>query len=43
MTPEDLADAAIDLAEEGMPRREMPIAAVFEMGGEIIASPTPEP
>ncbi|MFI1996940.1 hypothetical protein [Actinoplanes sp. NPDC020271] len=38
MTPEELVDAAISVAEEGVLRREMPIGAVVEMGGEIIAS-----
>jgi tRNA(adenine34) deaminase len=38
VTPHDLLDAAIGVAEEGMSRREMPIGAVMEMGGKIIAS-----
>lgn len=38
MTPEDLVDAAIVVAEQGVTRGEMPIGAVVEMGGEIIAS-----
>ena len=37
MTPEELVEAAIEVAEEGMARGEMPIGAVVEMGGKIIA------
>ncbi|MEU8655884.1 nucleoside deaminase [Actinoplanes philippinensis] len=37
MTPDELVGAAIDVAEEGLARGEMPIGAVVEMGGEIIA------
>ncbi|WP_433382111.1 nucleoside deaminase [Actinoplanes sp. CA-142083] len=36
MTPDDLVAAAIEVAEEGMARGELPIGAVVEMGGEII-------
>ncbi len=38
MTPDELVEAAIAVAEEGMARGEAPIGAVVEMGGEIIAS-----
>lgn len=38
MTPQELVQAAIDVAEQGMARGEMPIGAVVEMGGTIIAS-----
>jgi tRNA(adenine34) deaminase len=38
VTPQDLVAAAIQVAEDGMARGEMPIGAVVEMGGEIIAS-----
>jgi tRNA(adenine34) deaminase len=37
MTPDDLVRAAIDVAEEGMAQGEMPIGAVVETGGRIIA------
>lgn len=37
MTPEDMVDAAIDVAEDGMARGEMPIGAVVEMGGRIVS------
>ncbi|GAA2603710.1 deaminase [Paractinoplanes durhamensis] len=37
MTPDELVGAAIDVAEEGMARGELPIGAVVEMGGRIIA------
>ncbi|MCU7724553.1 nucleoside deaminase [Actinoplanes sp. KI2] len=37
MTPDELVRAAIEVAEEGMAHGELPIGAVIEMGGEIIA------
>src|SRR5689334_9227402 len=37
MTPDEMVAAAIDVAEEGLRSGEMPIGAVVEMGGEIIA------
>ncbi|MEV4347942.1 deaminase [Actinoplanes sp. NPDC049596] len=38
MTPDDLVQAALEVAEDGLGRGELPIGAVVEMGGEIIAS-----
>lgn len=37
MTPDDMVKAAIGVAEEGMAQGEMPIGAVVEMGGRIVA------
>ncbi|GAA0553895.1 hypothetical protein GCM10010172_40600 [Paractinoplanes ferrugineus] len=37
MTPDDMVKAAIDVADEGMACGEMPIGAVVEMGGRIVA------
>jgi tRNA(adenine34) deaminase len=37
MTPDDMVQAAIEVAEHGMSQGELPIGAVVEMGGEIIA------
>jgi tRNA(adenine34) deaminase len=37
MTPDDMVKAAIDVAEEGMAQGEMPIGAVVEMGGRVVA------
>ncbi|SNY45512.1 nucleoside deaminase [Paractinoplanes atraurantiacus] len=38
MTPDDLVRAALNVAEDGLTRGELPIGAVVETGGEIIAS-----
>lgn len=38
MTPDDLILAALDVAEHGMTEGEMPIGAVVEMNGDIVAS-----
>ncbi|GAA0546539.1 hypothetical protein GCM10010172_30270 [Paractinoplanes ferrugineus] len=38
MTPDAMIQAALEVAEEGLARGEMPIGAVVEMGGQIIAS-----
>ncbi|MBL7257867.1 nucleoside deaminase [Paractinoplanes lichenicola] len=37
MTPDDLMLAALDVAEEGLAHGEMPIGAVVELNGKIIA------
>jgi tRNA(adenine34) deaminase len=37
MTPDELVEAAIDVAEEGMAHGELPIGAVVEMGGQIVS------
>ena len=37
MTPDELVAAAIEVAEDGMTHGELPIGAVVEMGGRIIA------
>jgi tRNA(adenine34) deaminase len=37
MTPDELVRAAIAVAEDGLAHGELPIGAVVEMGGEIIA------
>ncbi|WP_250003720.1 nucleoside deaminase [Actinoplanes sp. M2I2] len=37
MTPDELVGAAVDVAEDGMASGELPIGAVVETGGEIIA------
>ncbi|XVU20696.1 deaminase [Actinoplanes sp. CA-054009] len=38
MTPDDLVEAALAAAEDGLDHGELPIGAVVEMGGEIIAT-----
>ncbi|MBM2616196.1 hypothetical protein JIG36_11575 [Actinoplanes sp. LDG1-06] len=38
MTPDSLVQAALAVAEDGMTAGEMPIGAVLEMNGEIIAT-----
>ncbi|MCY1143313.1 deaminase [Actinoplanes sp. Pm04-4] len=38
MTPDEMVAAAIEVAEAGMAGGELPIGAVVEMGGEIVAS-----
>ncbi|GAB2571770.1 hypothetical protein Aab01nite_04110 [Paractinoplanes abujensis] len=37
MTPDELIRAALDVAEDGLAHGEMPIGAVVELNGEIIA------
>jgi tRNA(adenine34) deaminase len=37
MTPDEMVQASIEVAEQGMHQGEMPIGAVVEMGGEVIA------